>query len=54
VDALQLCDGAERDNDEGALGPVFGAAPWIGWVINLMLVQWWLNRTANKPISQLI
>lgn len=35
-------------------GHVFSAAPWIGWVINLMLVQWWLNRTANKPISQLI
>ncbi|WP_228471091.1 DUF2306 domain-containing protein, partial [Streptomyces alkaliphilus] len=23
---------------------------WIGWVINLMLVQWWLNRTADRPV----
>jgi len=35
-------------------GHVFAATPWIGWVINLVLVQWWLNRTSNKPISQLI
>ncbi|MER7763282.1 DUF2306 domain-containing protein [Streptomyces sp. NPDC097619] len=26
------------------------AARWIGWVINLMLVQWWLNRTAGRPV----
>ncbi|MFE2343958.1 DUF2306 domain-containing protein [Streptomyces sp. NPDC059431] len=26
------------------------AARWVGWVINLMLVQWWLNRTAGRPV----
>jgi Predicted membrane protein (DUF2306) len=41
-------------NNDAALGHVFGAAPWIGWVINLIAVQWWLNRTANKRISQLL
>ena len=29
-------------------------APWLGWVINLFLVQWWLNRTATRPIAQLV
>jgi hypothetical protein len=28
-------------------------APWLGWVINLFLVQWWLNRTATRPVGQL-
>jgi uncharacterized membrane protein YozB (DUF420 family) len=37
-------------NSDAALGHVFGAAPWIGWVINLVLVQWWLNRTEGKPV----
>lgn len=23
---------------------------WIGWVINLGIVQWWLNRTAGRPV----
>jgi uncharacterized membrane protein YozB (DUF420 family) len=25
------------------------AARWVGWVGNLMLVQWWLYRTARRP-----
>jgi hypothetical protein len=37
--------------NETVVGHVFGAAPWIGWVINLVLVQWWLNRTARRPIE---
>lgn len=35
-------------------GHAFAATPWLGWVINLIAVQWWLNRTANKPVSQLV
>jgi hypothetical protein len=35
-------------------GHVFEATPWIGWVINLVLVQLWLNRTAHKPVSELV
>ncbi|MER7049441.1 MULTISPECIES: DUF2306 domain-containing protein [Streptomyces] len=26
------------------------AVRWIGWVINLMAVTWWLNRTAGRPV----
>ncbi|MGX7827319.1 DUF2306 domain-containing protein [Actinokineospora sp. 24-640] len=26
------------------------AARWVGWVVNLMLVQWWLNRTADRRV----
>ncbi|WP_308193332.1 DUF2306 domain-containing protein [Nonomuraea sp. MG754425] len=26
------------------------AARWVGWVGNLMLVQWWLYRTADRPL----
>ncbi|GAB3463715.1 DUF2306 domain-containing protein [Actinophytocola sediminis] len=25
------------------------AARWVGWVVNLMLVQWWLYHTENRP-----
>lgn len=41
-------------NSDAALGHIFGAAPWVGWVINLIAVQWWLNRTAHKPISHIL
>lgn len=27
-------------------------ARWFGWVINLMLVQWWLNRTTRRPVER--
>lgn len=27
------------------------AARWVGWVGNLMLVQWWLYRTAGRPLG---
>ncbi|MFF9221495.1 DUF2306 domain-containing protein [Streptomyces viridosporus] len=33
---------------------VTGTAPWLGWVINLFLVQWWLNRTAGRPLKDLV
>ncbi|MER5570802.1 DUF2306 domain-containing protein [Streptomyces goshikiensis] len=26
------------------------AARWVGWVGNLLAVQWWLNRTAGRPV----
>ncbi|WP_424530123.1 DUF2306 domain-containing protein [Sphaerisporangium viridialbum] len=26
-------------------------ARWIGWVVNLMLVQWWLYHTAGRPLD---
>ncbi|MFJ9810805.1 DUF2306 domain-containing protein [Streptomyces sp. NPDC101158] len=35
-------------------GQVVGTAPWLGWVINLFLVQWWLNRTAGRPLKELV
>lgn len=28
------------------------AARWVGWVGNLMLVQWWLYRTAGRPVAR--
>ncbi|MFD8645423.1 DUF2306 domain-containing protein [Streptomyces zaomyceticus] len=33
---------------------VAGTAPWLGWVINLFLVQWWLNRTADRPLKEVV
>lgn len=27
------------------------AARWVGWVGNLMLVQWWLNRTEDRRLE---
>jgi hypothetical protein len=27
------------------------AARWIGWVVNLMLVQMWLDHTARRPLN---
>ncbi|WP_326821769.1 DUF2306 domain-containing protein [Streptosporangium sp. NBC_01756] len=27
------------------------AARWVGWVVNLMLVQWFLYRTAERPVE---
>jgi uncharacterized membrane protein YozB (DUF420 family) len=33
--------------DGSHLGEV---ARWSGWIINLFLVQWWLNRTAGRPV----
>ncbi|GGS57908.1 DUF2306 domain-containing protein [Actinokineospora fastidiosa] len=26
-------------------------ARWVGWIVNLMLVQWWLYRTARRPVE---
>lgn len=38
--------------DATVQGHAFEATPWVGWVINLVLVQWWLNRTSSKPVAQ--
>lgn len=27
------------------------AARWVGWVTNLILVQWWLYHTAKRPLD---
>ncbi|MEU4250941.1 DUF2306 domain-containing protein [Amycolatopsis sp. NPDC026612] len=26
-------------------------ARWVGWVVDLMLVQWWLYHTAQRPVE---
>ncbi|CRK59424.1 membrane protein, putative [Alloactinosynnema sp. L-07] len=26
------------------------AARWVGWVVNLMVVQWWIYRTVGRPV----
>ncbi|MFJ7524454.1 Predicted membrane protein (DUF2306) [Streptomyces sp. MnatMP-M77] len=31
------------------VGYLFEVARWLGWMINLMLVQWWLDRRPNRP-----
>jgi hypothetical protein len=41
-------------NNETVQGHLFGAAPWLGWVINLIAVQWWLHRTSNRPVAELV
>jgi uncharacterized membrane protein len=33
------------------LNYLFEAARWAGFLANLMIVQWWLLRTANRPIE---
>jgi hypothetical protein len=30
---------------------VVEAARWVGWVVNLMAVQWWLERTAGRTLE---
>jgi hypothetical protein len=29
---------------------LFEMARWFGWVVNLILVQWWLERTRRRPV----
>jgi hypothetical protein len=31
--------------------PVIEASRWVGWVINLAIAQWWLERTAGRPLD---
>lgn len=33
----------------GDISYLLEAARWVGWVVNLMLVQWWLYHTARRP-----
>jgi uncharacterized membrane protein YozB (DUF420 family) len=40
--------GFEFDIDFVYLGE---AARWVGWVVNLMLVQWFLYRTMDRPVE---
>lgn len=30
---------------------LFEAARWVGWVLNLIIATWWLNRTRNRPLA---
>lgn len=27
------------------------AARWVGWIVNLIVAQWWLERTAERPVD---
>jgi hypothetical protein len=29
---------------------LFEAARWCGWVVNLFIAQWWIERTRARPI----
>lgn len=29
---------------------LFEAARWFGWILNLFIAQWWLERTARRPL----
>jgi hypothetical protein len=33
------------------IGYLIEASRWLGWVINLLILQWWLVRTASKPLD---
>jgi Predicted membrane protein (DUF2306) len=41
--------GLEFISDPSQMVYLLEAARWCGWVVNLMLVQWWLNRTEKRP-----
>jgi uncharacterized membrane protein len=30
---------------------IFEVARWFGWMVNLIIVQWWLERTSRRPVS---
>ncbi|KOX24110.1 hypothetical protein ADL05_00475 [Nocardiopsis sp. NRRL B-16309] len=30
---------------------LFEAARWFGWMLNLFIAQWWLERTARRPLA---
>jgi uncharacterized membrane protein YozB (DUF420 family) len=34
--------------DEGHVPLVLETATWLGWVVNLLIAQWWLERTSGK------
>ncbi|MGW1769328.1 DUF2306 domain-containing protein [Streptomyces sp. NPDC002073] len=35
--------------EEVDIGYVIEASRWVGWVGNLVVVQWWLDRTPKRP-----
>jgi hypothetical protein len=36
---------------EAELNQAVGAAAWLSWVLNLLLVEWWLQRTRRRAVS---
>jgi hypothetical protein len=36
---------------EAELHQAVGAAAWLSWVLNLLLVEWWLQRTRRRALS---
>jgi hypothetical protein len=43
----EIFTGAEVD--QAALSQAVGAASWMSWVVNLMIVEWWLHRRPGIP-----
>jgi len=33
------------------IGYLIEGSRWAGWVVNLLILQWWLYRTAGKPLD---
>jgi uncharacterized membrane protein YozB (DUF420 family) len=48
----EIYSGAEVDS--AALSQAIGAASWMSWVVNLLIVEWWLHRrrTADASMSR--
>jgi uncharacterized membrane protein YozB (DUF420 family) len=42
----EIYTGAEVD--QAALSQAIGAASWLSWVVNLLIVEWWLHR---RPVN---
>ncbi|ASO20920.1 hypothetical protein FHR81_001888 [Actinoalloteichus hoggarensis] len=38
-------------DDPAVFAQIGLTAPWLGWVINVFLVQWWLNRTERREAA---
>ena len=46
----ELFTGAEVDT--AALQQAVGVSTWISWVVNLLIVQWWLDRHPSPRAEQ--
>jgi uncharacterized membrane protein YozB (DUF420 family) len=45
----EIYTGAEVDS--AALSQAIGAASWMSWVVNLLIVEWWLHRRRTADAS---
>lgn len=37
--------------DQDLTVQVFAVSDWLGWVVNLLVAEWWLNRRRRRPLA---